>query len=185
MPTAESIKRTRAYKKIKTSLVDQLERSGNDTPFFLDLVDDYMKMYIVKELANADILENGVSVLDCLIHFALTGRMADYPIIEKDNARFSNLYCHLYILGKEERIAKFDGLDYLKQKPEVSHISQMKRVGDKIGADGTSAQKVVGLHLKVVDVSSLKKVLIEIENNFHFYDDKGHDLTINFNSNIL
>lgn len=62
MPTAESIKRTRAYKKIKISLVDQLERSGNDTPFFLDLVDDYMKMYIVKELANADILENGVSV---------------------------------------------------------------------------------------------------------------------------
>lgn len=62
MPTAESIKRTRAYKKIKTSLVDQLERSGNDTPFFLDLVDDYMKMYIVKELANADILTNGVSV---------------------------------------------------------------------------------------------------------------------------
>ena len=62
MSTAESIKKTKAYKKIKDSLVDQLERSGNDTPFFLDLVDDYMKMYIVKELANADILENGVSV---------------------------------------------------------------------------------------------------------------------------
>lgn len=130
-------------------------------------------------------LENGISVLDCLIHFALTGSMADYPIIEKDNVRFSNLYCHLYILGKEERIAKFEGLDYLKQKPEISHISQMKRVGDKIGADGTSAQKVVGLHLKVADVSHLKKVLVEIENNIHFYDDKGNDLTINFNSNIL
>ena len=130
-------------------------------------------------------LENGVSVLECLIHFAITGRMADYPIIEKDNARFSNLYCHLYILGKEERIAKFEGLDYLKQKPEISHISQVKRVGDKIGADGTSAQKVVGLHLKVADVSHLKKVLAEIENNLHFYDDKGNDLTINFNSNIL
>lgn len=157
--------------------------------FFTDGV-DYYAMEMGHRLTGGQHytytkLENGVSVLDCLIHFALTGRMADYPIIEKDNARFSNLYCHLYILGKEERIAKFDGLDYLKQKPEVSHISQMKRVGDKIGADGTSAQKVVGLHLKVVDVSSLKKVLIEIENNFHFYDDKGHDLTIKFNSNIL
>ena len=62
MPTADSIKRTKAYKKIKASLVDQLERSGNDTSFFLDLVDDYMKMYIIKELANADVMENGVSV---------------------------------------------------------------------------------------------------------------------------
>lgn len=62
MPTAESIKRTKAYRTIRASLIDQLERSGNDTSFFLDLVDDYMKMYIIKELANADIMENGVSV---------------------------------------------------------------------------------------------------------------------------
>lgn len=62
MLTAERIKRTKAYRKIKESLIDQLERSGNDTPYYLDLVDDYMKMYIVKELANADIVENGVSV---------------------------------------------------------------------------------------------------------------------------
>ena len=157
--------------------------------FFTDGV-DYYAMEMGHRLTGGQHytytkLENGVSVLDCLIHFAITGRMADYPIIEKDNAWFSNLYCHLYILGKEERIAKFEGLDYLKQKPEISHISQMKRVGDKIGADGTSAQKVVGLHLKVADVSHLKKVLVEIENNLHFYDDKGNDLTINFNSNIL
>ena len=62
MPTAESIKRTKAYKKIKASLVDQLERSGNETPFFLDLVDDYMKMYVIKELANADVQTRGTFV---------------------------------------------------------------------------------------------------------------------------
>lgn len=60
--TAESIRRTKAYRTIRSSLVDQLERSGNDTSYFLDLVDDYMKMYIIKELANADIMENGTSV---------------------------------------------------------------------------------------------------------------------------
>ena len=62
MLTAEGIKRTKAYKHIKSSLVEQLERSGNDTSVFLDLVDDYMKMYVIKELANADVVENGVSV---------------------------------------------------------------------------------------------------------------------------
>ena len=62
MLTAESIKRKKAYRMIKASLVDQLVRSGNDTAYFMDLVEDYMKMYIIKELANADLLENGVTV---------------------------------------------------------------------------------------------------------------------------
>ena len=60
--TAESIRRTKAYKKIKASLIDQLERSGNDTPYFLDLVHDYMKLYETKELAAADVAARGVTI---------------------------------------------------------------------------------------------------------------------------
>lgn len=130
-------------------------------------------------------LENGISALEQLIHFAITGRMADYPIIEKDNARFAHTYCHLYILGKDTVISRFDGLDYIKQLPEVMHLSQLKKEGDKIGADGTAAQKVIGLHLKVDNVNHLKNVLKDIERNFHIYDETGKDLTINFNSDIL
>lgn len=130
-------------------------------------------------------LENGISALEQLIHFAITGKMADYAIIEKDNARFAHTYCHLYILGKEAVISRFDGLDYIKQLPEVMHLSQLKKEGDKIGADGTAAQKVIGLHLKVDNVNHLKNVLKDIERNFHIYDEAGNDLTINFNSDIL
>lgn len=130
-------------------------------------------------------LENGINALDQLIHFAITGKMADYPIIEKDNARFAHTYCHLYILGREAVISRFDGLDYIKQLPEVMHLSQLKKEGDKIGADGTAEQKVLGLHLKVDNVNHLKNVLKEIEYHFHIYDEAGNDLTINFNSDIL
>ena len=122
--------------------------------------------------------ENGINGLEHLIHFAVTGRMADYSIAERDNARFKHVYCHLFILGKEAKIARFDGLDYLQQLPEVMHISQNKRVGDMIGPDGTSAQKVISLHLKVDNKDHLKKVIEDIEQHFHFYDEKGNDLTI-------
>ena len=122
--------------------------------------------------------ENGLSSLDQLIHFAVTGKMADFSIAEKDNARFKNVYCHLYILGKEAKIARFEGLDYLKNLPEVIHFSQMKRVGDTIGPDGTSAQKVVGLHLKVKDRDDLNRILRDIQQKFHFYVEDGNDLTI-------
>lgn len=129
--------------------------------------------------------ENGISALDQLIHFAVTGRMADYSIADKDNPRFSHVYCHLFILGKEARIARFDGLDYLSQLPEAIHISQNKKVGDTIGPDGTSAQKVLGLHLKVDNIEHLKQVMKGIEDHVHFYDENGKDLTIHFNRDIL
>lgn len=129
--------------------------------------------------------ENGTSALEQLIHFAITGRMADYSIAERDNARFNHVYCHLFILGKEAKIARFEGLDYLKQLPEMMHISQMKNIGDTIGRDGTSSQKVVGLHLKVDNVAHLKEVIEGINQHFHFYDEEGNDLAISFNKDIL
>lgn len=129
--------------------------------------------------------ENGISALEQLIHFAITGRMADYSIAERDNARFKHVYCHLFILGKQAKIARFEGLDYLEQLPEVMHVSQMKNVGEMIGRDGTSDQKVLGVHLKVDNVAHLKKVMEVIERHLHFYDEDGNDLTIIFNRNIL
>ena len=122
--------------------------------------------------------ENGISALDCLIHFAVTGRMADYSIAEKDNAKFKHTYCHLFILGKQAKIAKFEGLDYVKCLPELVHFTQMKMVGDTIGPDGTSAQKVVGLHLKVKDRNDLNRIMQDIQKEFHFYDENGNDLTL-------
>lgn len=125
-------------------------------------------------------MENGISALDCLIHFAITGEMADYSIASKDNARFKHVYCHLFVLGKEAQIFRFEGMDYIKQMPEVMHVTDMISVGQKIGADGTAAQKVEGLHIKVNDVEQLKKVLDDVKEHFHIYDENGNDLTIMF-----
>jgi len=129
--------------------------------------------------------ENGISSLDQLVQFAVTGSMADFLIAERDNACFKHVYCHLFILGKEAKIARFEGMDYLKRMPEIMHITEMKQEGDKIGVDGTSAQKVVGLHMKVDDFAHLKRVLEDIKQHFHFYDEAGNDLTIMFNKDRI
>lgn len=130
-------------------------------------------------------MENGISALDCLIHYALTGKMADYSIVEKDNAEFMHTYCHLFILGKQAKIARFEGMDYIKNMPELMHLTQMRKAGDMIGADGTSAQKVLGLHLKVNDRLHLQRVFNDIKHHLFIYDEEGNDLTINFNGDIL
>lgn len=123
-------------------------------------------------------MENGVSVLDCLIHFAVTGQMADFSIAEIDNAKFKHTYCHLYILGKQGKIARMEGLDYLKSIPEVFHLSQEKKEGDEIGPDGTSAQKVIGIHLKMKHRNDLDRIMQNIQREFHLYDENGNDLTV-------
>ena len=129
--------------------------------------------------------ENGISSLEQLIHFAITGSMADYSIVERDNACFKHVYCHLFILGKEAKIARFEGLDYIKQMPGVIHVSEMINVGQLIGADGTAAQKVTGLHIKVDNIEQLKKTLDDVKKHFHFYDENGNDLTIMFNKDRI
>lgn len=53
----------RKYKKIKTSLTQQLKAKNADTPCFLSLVDDYMSMWVSKELLYQDIQERGCLVL--------------------------------------------------------------------------------------------------------------------------
>ena len=122
------------------------------------------------------LMENNTSVLDNLIHFALTGRMADYRIADRDNAKFKSVYCHLFLLGKEGRIARFEGLEYLESMPELIQMSMGKRVGDMIGLDGTAAQKVVSLHLKLDSIEDLARIKRDLQQHVHFFDEKGNDL---------
>ncbi len=62
MNDTDKIKRKKEYRDIRRSLIDQLERSGNDRPHFLNMIEDYMSMYVTKELCKADIAARGISI---------------------------------------------------------------------------------------------------------------------------
>lgn len=62
MTDVEKIKRTKEYKSIRASLIEQLERSGNDLPHFLNMIEDYMSMFVAKELCKTDIANRGISI---------------------------------------------------------------------------------------------------------------------------
>lgn len=49
-------------KRIRETLIDELERSGNDKEYFTSLIDDYITMWTTKELLRKDIEERGVRV---------------------------------------------------------------------------------------------------------------------------
>ena len=122
--------------------------------------------------------ENGISALDQLIHFAVTGKMADFKIAEKDNPRFKHLCLNLCILGKSAIIDRIEGQEYIESLPEVIHANFLKRVGDQIGPDGNTSQKIANLHLVLKDYKHLDSIISSIQSNFHVYDKDGNDLVL-------
>lgn len=57
---AKDYKRTNEYKEIRQSLLQQLEENGNSTPHFRGLVEDYMRLWIIKNQLIDDIDDRGV-----------------------------------------------------------------------------------------------------------------------------
>ena len=124
--------------------------------------------------------QNGISALEMLIHFAITGQMANYKVSERDNARFKEVCCQLYFLGKEGVINKIEGEQYVKKLPETVRFTPMKRVGDSVGRDGTSAQKIATVHLASKSQKDLEQIARKIKVHYRVLNTDGDDLVLEF-----
>lgn len=58
----KAFKKSKKYKAVKGNLIEQLECRGADTPAFLDLVEDYMALWLTKEMLRIDIENTGIRV---------------------------------------------------------------------------------------------------------------------------
>lgn len=122
--------------------------------------------------------QNNTNAAKNLIHFALTGRMADYIIGERDNPKFKELCYQINIMGKEATIAKIEGFEYIKSIPEVFESNLFKNVGDNIGKDGTTAQQVAGIYTIVKDEEHLASVCKCIQEHLIIEDAEGNNLML-------
>ncbi len=57
-------KRTKEYKQLRDSLKDNLEARGLIEPIYADMVRRYMSFREMEYLADLDIAENGLNILD-------------------------------------------------------------------------------------------------------------------------
>lgn len=58
--TASAVKRSAKYKAVKKALLEELKKKSVDKPPFTDSVEDYMSLYVVKEMLIDDIERTGV-----------------------------------------------------------------------------------------------------------------------------
>lgn len=55
-------KKSNKYKTIKRDLIEQIRLKSADTPTFRDLIEDYMTLWLTKELLRVDIETTGIRV---------------------------------------------------------------------------------------------------------------------------
>lgn len=122
--------------------------------------------------------QNQSSSLKQLIHFALTGKMADYLIADRDNAKFNNLCCRFNLIGKSGEISKIEGFDYLQRRPEIIYTSLLKKEGDEVGMEGTTATQLLGAYAVMKDMDDFKHMLVDVYENVKFFNDNGENLVI-------
>lgn len=125
--------------------------------------------------------ENGTNAVKQLIHFAITGKMADEPIREKDNPAFRHYCCRVNILGKEGTIAKIEGADYLLAIPEAVDVRLLKKPGDVVGQDGTTLQTIAVVNMMTSGKEHFDRVVGEINSHFKVYDAEGNNMVLDLN----
>lgn len=119
---------------------------------------------------------NGISSLELMIEFALTGKMTLSNALEQDNYRFSQYCCNYYIPLKPGRIAEISGIEEVNAMPQVLQNRQFKFVGDEISATSSLDRVCFRLHVMDRTKEDFAKTLCKISDTIRIFDTDGNDM---------
>jgi biotin carboxylase len=140
------------------------------------------EQYIIGEVT-------GVSSMDMLIQFALTGKMADFDIEKKIDPKLHGKKCCKLspLIGKGE-IASIEGIEKLKCFKGVVKTVLNNRVSEEITDKNLGTLKQVGYRSFIVseNYKELAKAINDIQNTVVFRDSNGNSMMLQgFDVSIL
>jgi len=121
---------------------------------------------------------NGISSLELMIEFALTGEMTLYDAQKQDNYNFSQYCCNYYIPLKAGTIASIEGLDEVNAMPQVLQNKQFKHVGDKISPTSSLDRVIFRIHVMDKTKEDFVKTLCKISDTIKILDENGNDMQL-------
>lgn len=124
--------------------------------------------------------QNGTNAAKELVHFALTGVMANYKLSESVSPKFKDICCQLSILCKSDKIFKISGKDAIQRLPEVIDSTFYYNEGDTIGKEGTTAQIFSRMHIVAKNEKILNRVIRDIKLSLSVTNELGEDIVIDF-----
>lgn len=121
---------------------------------------------------------NGISSLELMIEFALTGKMTAYDTKTQDNYKFSKYCCNYYIPLKPGRIGKIEGVEEIKAMPQLLQCRQFKFVGDEISSTSSLDRVIFRLHVMDDTKEAFAKTLCKISETVKVLDENGNDMQL-------
>ena len=114
-----------------------------------------------------------------ICHFAVTGSMADYSLLERNNPHFEDLCCQISILCKgETTIHSVSGIEELRSMPQIIDFTEYYQPNETIGKDGTTAQIYARVHIVVHNKKELTTIKQHIFRTLSVQDRSGNQLII-------
>jgi len=127
---------------------------------------------------------NGVSYLEMLVRFSLSGEMSGWNLKSDDDPNCRKWTCKLSPILKPGRIKKITGLDAIRKLPEVFDIVQFHSAGDIIGDDINKLGTLKQLFANIFLVAEKKELLINsikrIQRELLVSDEKNQNMLFDF-----
>ena len=122
--------------------------------------------------------QNNVNSLECMINYALTGKMADFKISERDNAKFKWPCCNYYVPLKAGVITKVEGLEEVEAMENVLNNTRMFNIGDEILDTNALERVCMRLHVYGKTAEELAEALVKISATLRILDQNGNEMQI-------
>ena len=121
---------------------------------------------------------NGISSLDLMIEYSLTGSMKSMKAREQDNPCFNKVCANYYIPLREGTITSISGADIVSSMPEVLQLIQIKTVGDLISQANSLDRVCFRIHVIDDTKEKLASTLSYISKTIQINDEHGNEMQI-------
>ena len=122
---------------------------------------------------------NGFDQREMLVKFALSGSMQIQDFKNyNDPLMRGNAAAVIWFLLKEGKIKKIEGLEYIKNHPDVSYVIERFKVGDEITPEmiGTERQVFLRVFMKSPNRKVLRSVIQDFQNRLKVTGTDGNNL---------
>jgi biotin carboxylase len=130
--------------------------------------------------------ENGINSLQMYLNHAMTGKFSGWDVKTEDNPYFKHMYAVLVMVMGSGTISKIEGIDEIITSPGVIDFMQLRHVGDKIIAVGTSDEYFARIYITADNAASLAERIKHVQNVLKVFDEFENNMLLKgFNTEIL
>lgn len=120
----------------------------------------------------------GVSMLDLMIEYSITGRMDSAKGLNIETYAFNKSCCNYYITLTSGTITHIEGMDKVIEMPQVLLVAEFHSVGDVIKETNSLDRVIYRLHVMDNTKESLAKTLEKISNTLRIISESGKEMQI-------